>query len=136
MAFGLTTSRPTCSTGRCVRSRIGRAALCTLLLLAASVAMARVSSGMPLYVLQPTYSTLTLDVEPSDTIENVKAKLQDSAGFAIESQYLYFGGTLLEDGRTLGDYSIGGVRRSRWWRRRLLRPPRCRTQRGALASTT
>ena len=107
MAFGLTTSRPTCSTGRCVRSRIGRAASCTLLLLAASVAMARVSSGMPLYVLQPTYSTLTLDVEPSDTIENVKAKLQDSAGFAIESQYLYFGGTLLEDGRTLSDYSIG-----------------------------
>jgi len=107
MAFGLTTSRPTCSTRRGVRSRIGRAASCTLLLLAASVAMAQVSSGMPLYVLQPTYSTLTLDVEPSDTIENVKAKLQDSAGFAIESQYLYFGGTLLEDGRTLSDYSIG-----------------------------
>jgi hypothetical protein len=107
MAFGLTTSRPTCSTRRCVRSRIGRAASCTWLLLAASVAVTRVSSGMPLYVLQPTYSTLTLDVEPSDTIENVKAKLQDSAGFAIESQYLYFGGTLLEDGRTLSDYSIG-----------------------------
>ena len=68
--------------------------------------MARVSSGMPLYVLQPTYSTLTLDVEPSDTIENVKAKLQDSAGFAIESQYLYLAGQLMEDGRTLSDYNV------------------------------
>jgi len=106
MAFRRATVRPTWSTGSSVRSRTGRAASSTVLLLAAAVALARVSSGMPLFVLQPTYSTLTLDVEPSDTIENVKAKVQDSAGFAIESQYLYSGGTLLEDGRTLSDYGI------------------------------
>jgi len=106
VAFRLTTGRPTGSTRRCNRSRIGRAASSTLLLLAASVVMTRVSSGMPVFVLQPTYSTLTLDVEPSDTIENVKAKLQDLAGFAPESQYLYFAGQLMEDGYALADYNV------------------------------
>lgn len=107
VAFRLTTGRPTCSTRGCVYSRIGSAASFTLLLLATSVAMARVSSGMPLFVVQPTYSTLTLDVEPSDTVENVKAKVQDMSLIPPDGQYLYFGGTLLEDGRTLSDYSIG-----------------------------
>lgn len=65
-----------------------------------------VATGMPIFVLDPTYTTLPLDVEPSDTIENVKAKVQDFAGIDPSSQYLYLGGLLLEDGRTLSDYNI------------------------------
>jgi hypothetical protein len=68
--------------------------------------LAHTSQAMPIYVLEPTYTSLLLDVEPSDTIENVKAKVQDIGGISPASQYLYFGGTLLEDGRTLSDYSI------------------------------
>jgi hypothetical protein len=71
--------------------------------------LAHTADAMTIYVLDPTYTSLTLDAEPSDTIENVKAKVQDQGGIGgilPDRQYLYFGGTLLEDGRTLSDYSI------------------------------
>lgn len=50
---------------------------------------------------------ITLEVEPSDSIENVKAIVQDKTDLPPDQQRLYFGNRLLEDGRTLSDYDIG-----------------------------
>ena len=50
--------------------------------------------------------TLTIEVEPSDSIESLKAKIQDIDGISPDLMELYFDGELLLDGRTLSDYNI------------------------------
>lgn len=81
----------------------------TLSLLIAAVmifTMTLSASAMQIFVKTAEGTTITLEVEPNDSIDAIMAKVQEKQGIPPEQQKLNFAGKELEKGKTLSDYNI------------------------------
>ncbi len=80
--------------------------IAVLLVVVSLFSMTVSASAMQIFVKTLTNKTITLEVEPNDSIDAIRVKIQEKEGIAPENQKLIFAGKILEDGKTLSDYNI------------------------------
>ncbi len=86
--------------------RMKKTIITLALAVCAAAALCTAAWGMTLFAELPSGTTIGLEVESGDSIDNVKQKVWDKASIPVDKQFLYYGGKFLNNGRALADYNI------------------------------